>query len=63
MASTAWCAAARDHVVGILNGVDYSVWNPEKDKLIAARYSAKDLTGKHACKKDLLEIFGLSAGI
>jgi starch synthase len=50
----------RDHVVGILNGVDYSIWNPEKDKLIAATYSAKDLTGKHACKKDLLEIFGLS---
>jgi starch synthase len=50
----------RDHVVGILNGVDYSIWNPEKDKLLAATYSAKDLTGKHACKKELLEIFGLS---
>jgi len=50
-----------DRVVGILNGVDYSVWNPEKDKLIAARYSAKDLTGKQACKKELLEIFGLSS--
>jgi starch synthase len=50
----------RDHLVGILNGVDYSAWNPDKDKLIAASYSAKDLTGKHACKKDLLEIFGLS---
>jgi starch synthase len=50
----------RDHVVGILNGVDYSVWNPEKDKFIAAPYSAKDLTGKQACKKELLEIFGLS---
>jgi starch synthase len=50
----------RDRLVGILNGVDYSAWNPEKDKLIAAGYSAKDLTGKHACKKDLLEIFGLS---
>ncbi len=50
----------RDHVVGILNGVDYSVWNPEKDKLIAATYSTKDLSGKHLCKKELLEIFGLS---
>ena len=50
----------RDHLVGILNGVDYSAWNPENDKLIAATYSAKDLTGKHVCKKDLLEIFGLS---
>ena len=49
-----------DHLLGILNGVDYSVWSPDKDKLIAARYSAKDLTGKQACKKELLEIFGLS---
>ena len=49
-----------DRVIGILNGVDYTVWNPADDKLIAARYSAKDLTGKQACKKDLLEIYGLS---
>lgn len=49
-----------DHVVGILNGVDYSAWDPAKDKFIAAKYSAKDLTGKHACKKDLLETFGLA---
>ena len=35
-----------DRLVGILNGVDYSVWNPEVDSLIAARYSAKDLSGK-----------------
>jgi starch synthase len=48
-----------DRLTGILNGVDYSVWNPEKDKLIAARYSAKDLSGKLACKKNLLEVFGL----
>src|SRR5579872_1029093 len=48
-----------DRLVGILNGVDYSVWNPEKDKLIAAKYSMKDLTGKQVCKKNLLEIFNL----
>jgi starch synthase len=47
-------------LVGILNGVDYTPWNPEKDKLIAARYSAKDLDGKQVCKQELLEIFGLS---
>jgi len=33
-----------DRLVGILNGVDYGAWNPEKDKLIAANYSAKDLS-------------------
>src|SRR5438309_8160004 len=48
-----------DHLVGILNGVDYSVWNPEVDSLIAARYSAKDLSGKQACKRDLLAAFQL----
>jgi starch synthase len=48
-----------DRLTGILNGVDYAIWNPEKDKLIAARYSARDLSGKVACKKNLLEVFGL----
>lgn len=48
-----------DRLVGILNGVDYAAWNPEKDKLIAARYSAKDLSGKQVCKQELLEAFSL----
>jgi len=48
-----------DRLVGILNGVDYSVWNPEVDSLIAARYSAKDLSGKLVCKRDLLAQFQL----
>jgi starch synthase len=50
-----------DRVVGILNGVDYAAWNPAKDNLIAAKYSAKDLTGKQACKRDLLQEFGLAS--
>ena len=48
-----------DRLVGIINGVDYSAWNPEKDKVIAAKYSAKDLSGKQVCKKALLELFDL----
>jgi len=47
------------YLVGILNGVDYSVWNPEVDSLIAARYSARDLSGKQVCKSDLLAQFQL----
>lgn len=49
-----------DRLVGILNGVDYAQWNPEKDKLIATKYSAKDLSGKQVCKQALLGEFGLS---
>ena len=50
-----------DRLSGILNGVDYAAWSPERDKVIASRYSAKDLSGKLACKKNLLEVFGLPA--
>ena len=50
-----------DRLTGILNGVDYTVWSPERDKIIAARYSPKDLSGKLACKKNLIELFGLPA--
>ncbi len=46
-------------VIGILNGVDYAEWSPERDPLIPARYSAADRTGKAVCKAHLLERFGL----
>jgi starch synthase len=47
-------------VTGILNGVDYREWNPETDRWIAAHYSAQDLRGKAACRRDLLSEFGLN---
>lgn len=39
--------------IGILNGVDYEQWNPEKDILIPANYSVRNLKGKAVCKKAL----------
>ena len=45
-------------VTGILNGVDYDQWSPEKDKFIKAKYSSEDLSGKAECKRDLLAEFG-----
>ncbi|MDY0094128.1 MAG: glycogen synthase GlgA [Candidatus Vecturithrix sp.] len=44
---------------GIVNGVDYSIWNPETDPHLVQNYSVKNLSGKLACKKDLLKEFGL----
>ena len=44
---------------GILNGVDYTVWNPEKDSIIPFRYSSKELPLKRENKKALLKHFGL----
>ncbi len=45
---------------GILNGVDYSQWDPRTDPYIAAHYSPENIEGKRACKSDLLNEFGLS---
>ena len=49
---------ARD-LVGILNGADYSVWNPESDQLIPYRYSLKGLDGKRLCREHLIARVGL----
>ena len=49
-----------DSVFGVINGVDYSVWNPETDVLIAQNFGAKDTTGKIACASDLRSYFGLA---
>jgi starch synthase len=45
-------------LVGILNAVDYTKWNPAADGNIAAHYSPNDLDGKAECRRDLLHAFG-----
>ena len=55
-------AARADRYVGILNGIDTRVWNPETDPLIPASYRRGDLSGKLACKRALLTRFALPVG-
>ncbi len=44
---------------GILNGVDYSKWDPLTDSHLAANYSAENIEGKLLCKQDVLREFGI----
>jgi len=44
---------------GIINGIDYKEWSPDKDKLIPVNYSIKDMSGKTECKKSLQKACGL----
>ena len=46
-------------LVGILNGIDYDQWDPERDPNIPVPYDAGSLTGKQAAKRLLLERYGL----
>jgi starch synthase len=45
--------------VGILNGVDEEVWNPESDPLLSVRFSHESMRGKLECKQALQARFGL----
>jgi starch synthase len=47
-------------LIGILNGVDYEVWNPAKDPYIPHPYDASSLDQKKLNKESLLDLLRLS---
>jgi starch synthase len=49
----------KDRFVGILNGIDTTIWDPSADPHIPSTYSAADLSGKAACKAALQRTYGL----
>lgn len=53
--------ARADHVIGIVNGLDYEVYDPQNDPLISQKFSAETLDeGKTANKLALQERMGLN---
>jgi starch synthase len=49
----------RADLFGVLNGIDYGVWDPSSDPLIPRNFSAEDLAGKRFCKAALQQEAGL----
>ncbi len=47
-------------LVGILNGADYSAWDPASDPHIPEHFDRQHLSGKKACKRALLHEGGLT---
>lgn len=50
----------RDKLYGVLNGLDYTEFNPATDKLIAQNFNVKTLELKKVNKRDLQRQFGLN---
>lgn len=53
-----------DDLVGILNGCDYTAWNPQNDAHLPVNYKATRqsmVRGKKACKRELQQRVGLEA--
>ena len=49
----------REDLSGIVNGVDYAIWSPTRDKKIPFRFSRASLGGKRNCKVELMNYAGL----
>lgn len=47
-------------LLGIINGIDTAVWNPEIDQYIPKHFNVKDLNGKQECKQFLQRNFNLN---
>jgi starch synthase len=52
--------ARKSKLTGILNGIDYDVWNPENDKNIFLSFDTKNLNAKEQNKKAFLNEIGIS---
>ncbi|NCC66063.1 MAG: glycogen synthase, partial [Spirochaetia bacterium] len=48
-----------DVLDGIINGIDYDEWSPEKDAFTSHHFSSRNLEGKALLKAELQEEFGL----
>ena len=53
----------RTSLRGILNGVDYQLWNPSRDTLIPANYSTQKMAGKPQCKEALIHEMALNESL
>ena len=49
----------KDDLYGIVNGIDYDEWSPDRDPYIPATFDADHLEKKMACKAELQKAFGL----
>jgi len=50
---------ASDRLTGILNGIDFSLWDPSTDSVLAMNFGEGSSSGKKLCRKSLCAELGL----
>lgn len=50
-------------LAGILNGADYSVWNPADDIFLPMTYDVDEMEGKQVCKEQLIQELGMDQAL
>jgi starch synthase len=49
----------RQELRSVLNGVDYSLWDPKTDHYLPSNFTLTELSGKTVCRDVLAQLFGL----
>ncbi len=52
-----------DSLFGVLNGVDYDVWNPSTDPYLKSKYTPRSLNRKKENKEDLIKECGMNIDV
>jgi len=58
-----WISRNRDNLIGILNGIDYELWDPESDDSIYQKYGPGDVDTKAENKHRLREELALNTSV
>jgi len=53
----------RRSLFGILNGIDYRLWDPANDPHIHMQYDSQNMEGKQRCKEGLIREMGMDTGL
>jgi starch synthase len=51
--------SCKERLAAIANGIDKAIWDPARDEHLPKTFSLQDLSGKHACKRELQQCYGL----